>query len=131
MLVSPAPHLPLLLPLSSSCHQGLAETNHPHTYHSLFHALDTDRDSYLQRADLSAWFLDEIFINNPYFDLQVNGVSSIDELVNRYMQRWDRRNTGRISYEDWSEWMKGRKDKGQQRMAHCSLPAATSTAHCR
>ena len=89
--------------------------------HDLFYALDTDRDGFLTRADVSAWFLDELFINNPYFEPANNNVSSVDELVSKYWTRWDRLGHGRISYDEWSEYMRGKKDKEVEEMARSVL----------
>ena len=96
---------------------GLTEFG-PHTplYSNLFSALDSDHDGYLYPADVSAWLLDEQFINNPYWDLTNQNVSSTDELVARYWQRWDTTGSGRVSYAEWEQWFRAKKEKEVEEM---------------
>ena len=103
---------------------GLTEFG-PHSgtplHHSLFLALDSDHDGYLYPADVSAWFMDEQFINNPYWDLTNQNVSSTDELVARYYQRWDTAATGRIGYPEWEQWFRTKKEKEVEEMGRSVL----------
>ena len=90
-------------------------------YHSLFLALDSDHDGYLYPADISAWLLDEQFINNPYWDLTNQNVSSTDELVAKYWQRWDGASAGRIGFAEWGQWFRSKKEKEVEEMGRSVL----------
>ena len=87
----------------------------------IWSALDDDHDGFISASQLEDWFRDEAFIGNRLFSPHINGVTSIHQLAQSFLQRVDRDRDERVSYDDLKLYCDGMKEEEIEDLAQSLL----------